>query len=82
MAATSYRGSEAMDDTRLGAWIADTLGVSDLVIEDSRALGGGSIQENRLIRCRTGQTVREFVLRRDAPATIASSRSGGRSSTC
>ncbi len=75
MAAISYRGFEAMDATRLGAWIADTLGAPDLTIEESRALGGGSIQENRLVRCRTGGGIREFVLRKDAPATIASSRS-------
>ena len=64
-----------MDETRLGAWIADRLGVPEVTIEESRALGGGSIQENRLVRCRIGEGNREFVLRRDAPATIASSRS-------
>jgi aminoglycoside phosphotransferase (APT) family kinase protein len=63
-----------MDDTRLGAWIAATLGVPGVTVAESRALGGGSIQENRLVRCRVGEGVREFVLRRDAPATIASSR--------
>lgn len=64
-----------MDETRLSAWIATHLGVPGATIEESRALGGGSIQENRLIRCRIGEGTREFVLRRDAPATIASSRS-------
>ena len=64
-----------MDETRLGAWIAAHLGAPDLTVEESRPLGGGSIQENRLIRCRIGEGIREFVLRRDAPATIASSRS-------
>lgn len=64
-----------MDGTRLGAWIAGQLGVPDLTVEESRPLGGGSIQENRLIRCRIGEGTRDFVLRRDAAATIASSRS-------
>jgi len=64
-----------MDETRLSAWIAAHLGIPDLRIEESRPLGGGSIQENRLIRCRSGEGVRAFVLRRDAAATIASSRS-------
>jgi aminoglycoside phosphotransferase (APT) family kinase protein len=64
-----------MDETRLGPWIAGQLGVPEVTIEESRALGGGSIQENRLVRCRIGEGTREFVLRRDAPATIASSRS-------
>lgn len=64
-----------MDETRLSAWIAAHLGVPEARIEESRALGGGSIQENRLIRCRIGEVTREFVLRKDAPATIASSRS-------
>ncbi len=69
-----------MDETRLGAWIAGRLGVPAVTIEESQALGGGSIQENRLLRCRIGtgrqtDVTREFVLRRDAAATIASSRS-------
>ena len=64
-----------MDETRLAAWIAGHLGEPGLTIEESRALGGGSIQENRLVRCRIGESTRDLVLRRDAPATIASSRS-------
>lgn len=64
-----------MDGTRLGAWIAARIGAPDLRVEENRPLGGGSIQENRLVRCRIGEGTRDFVLRRDAPATIASSRS-------
>ncbi|SDM71695.1 Predicted kinase, aminoglycoside phosphotransferase (APT) family [Methylobacterium phyllostachyos] len=64
-----------MDQERLREWIAAHLGRPDLVIEDVRALGGGSIQENRLVRCRIAGEERGFVLRMDAPATIASSRS-------
>ena len=60
---------------RLGAWIADRLGSADVTVEETSPLGGGSIQENRLVRCRVGETERRFVLRKDAPATILSSRS-------
>ncbi|MCJ2100839.1 MULTISPECIES: phosphotransferase family protein [Methylobacterium] len=55
-------------------WLAETLGCPDLAIADTRPLGGGSIQENRLVSCRVGDDVRAFVLRMDAAATIASSR--------
>jgi len=64
-----------MDQTRLRDWIAGLLNSPDLVVEEIRPLGGGSIQENRLVRCRIGDTARAFVLRMDAAATIASSRS-------
>lgn len=64
-----------MELERLRAWIAAHLGRPDLVIDEIRPLGGGSIQENRLVRCRLGGEERGFVLRMDAPATIASSRS-------
>ncbi|MCJ2070326.1 phosphotransferase family protein [Methylobacterium sp. J-030] len=64
-----------MEQERLRGWIAGRLDRPDLVIEEMRPLGGGSIQENRLVRCRFGGEQRGFVLRMDAPATIASSRS-------
>ncbi|WP_267420819.1 phosphotransferase family protein [Methylobacterium sp. GC_Met_2] len=64
-----------MNQDRLRAWIAGHLGCPDLVIEETRPLGGGSIQENRLVRCQLSGETRAFVLRMDAPATIASSRS-------
>ncbi|KNY23953.1 phosphotransferase family protein [Methylobacterium sp. ARG-1] len=64
-----------MEQARLRDWIAEHLGCPDLAIEDIRPLGGGSIQENRLVQCRIGGTARAFVLRMDAAATIASSRS-------
>jgi len=63
-----------MDQDRLRIWLAGTLGCPDLAIADTRPLGGGSIQENRLVSCRVGDDVRAFVLRMDAAATIASSR--------
>ena len=64
-----------MDHDRLRTWIAGHLGRPDLVIEETRPLGGGSIQENRLVCCRLSGEKRAFVLRMDAAATIASSRS-------
>ncbi|WP_267354505.1 MULTISPECIES: phosphotransferase family protein [unclassified Methylobacterium] len=64
-----------MDHDRLRTWIAGHLGCPDLVIEETRPLGGGSIQENRLVCCRLSGEKRAFVLRMDAAATIASSRS-------
>ncbi|MDP4025261.1 phosphotransferase family protein [Methylobacterium sp. NEAU 140] len=64
-----------MDEARLRDWIAGHLGAPDLTIIETRALGGGSIQENRLVRSQVGGAERSFVLRKDAPATIASSRS-------
>jgi aminoglycoside phosphotransferase (APT) family kinase protein len=64
-----------MDSDRLRDWIATHLGRPDLAIEEIRPLGGGSIQENRLVRCRLVDGIRNYVLRMDAAATIASSRS-------
>ena len=62
----------------LQAWIAGRTGISQLVVDEVRPLQGGSIQENWRIRCRIahgGSTAtRDFVLRKDAPASIASSR--------
>lgn len=68
-----------LDDDRkmqLQVWIAARLGQPDLVIESLQPLGGGAIQENWRVRCRfdQGRIAREFVLRKDAAATIASSR--------
>ena len=60
--------------TRLGAWIADTLAAGDLALDGVEPMSGGSIQENWRVRCRVGGEARTFVLRKDAPATIASSR--------
>ncbi|MCJ2090644.1 phosphotransferase family protein [Methylobacterium sp. E-005] len=64
-----------MDQERLRAWIVAHLGRADLNIAEIRPLGGGSIQENRLVRCQIAGESRDFVLRMDASATIASSRS-------
>ena len=61
--------------TRLQPWLAERLNARDLVVQTFEPLGGGSIQENWRLRCMSPDGVaREFVLRKDAPATIASSR--------
>ena len=60
---------------RLRAWIADRIGAPDLVLDEVAPLQGGSIQENWRLCCRWAGQTRSFVLRKDAPATIASSRS-------
>ena len=59
----------------LRAWIAGRLDAPDLVLDEIRPLGGGSIQENWLVRATLSGDTRDFVLRKDAAATIASSRS-------
>ena len=60
--------------TRLGAWIADTLAAGDLALDGVEPMSGGAIQEKWRGRCRVGGEERALVLRKDAPATIASSR--------
>src|SRR3954468_14211908 len=61
-------------EAALRAWIAGRLGAPDLVLDEIRPLGGGSIQENWFVHCGLCGGGRTFVLRKDAPATIASSR--------
>ena len=62
---------------RLEAWLDRALGASGVAVEGSRPLGGGAIQENLALTLRVPgrATALEAVLRRDAPATIAESRS-------
>src|SRR6478735_8801564 len=64
-----------MDAARRRGWLVGHLGCPALAVEEIQPLGRGSIQESRLVRCRLGDGVRAFVLRMDAAATIASSRS-------
>ena len=63
---------------KLRSWIAQRLGTDDVIVDEVHPLGGGSIQENWRVRCilhpEGERTISEFVLRKDAPATIASSR--------
>jgi aminoglycoside phosphotransferase (APT) family kinase protein len=63
--------------TRLQGWLAERLRKPNLVIESFEPMSGGSIQENWRVRCSfpgEGRTSK-FVVRKDAAATIASSRS-------
>ena len=55
-------------------WLRARLEAPDLTIEATEPLSGGSIQENWMLRCRLRGDERRFVLRKDSPATIASSR--------
>src|SRR3954464_14574332 len=63
---------------KLRSWIPQRLGTDDVIVDEVHPLGGGSIQENWRVRCilhpEGKRTISEFVLRKDAPATIASSR--------
>src|SRR3954454_3368551 len=63
---------------KLRSWIAQRLGTDDVIVDEVHPLGGGSIQENWRVRCilhpEGERTISEIVLRKDAPATIASSR--------
>ena len=62
-------------ESRLQRWLAERLNAPDLAVQTFEPLSGGSIQENWRLRCAPiDGAVREFVLRKDAPATIASSR--------
>ena len=61
--------------TRLQPWLAERLNAPDLAVQIFEPLNGGSIQENWRLRCALSDgAVRELVLRKDSPATIASSR--------
>lgn len=66
---------DPMRQRALEGWIAARLAVPWVRMVEARPLSGGAIQENWLVTCRIGESERRFVLRRDAPATIASSRS-------
>lgn len=55
-------------------WLAARLGAPDLGLAEIGPLSGGAIQENWRLRCTLAGGTRDFVLRKDAPATIASSR--------
>ena len=72
--------SFAQDPARLHAlasWLAHRLGRPSLRIVAAEPLAGGAIQENWRLTCRLDAVadaeIRHFVLRRNAPATIASS---------
>lgn len=61
----------------LQSWLGRALSESSITIDDVRKLDGGAIQENWRVRCSVrgiNADKRDFVLRRDAQTTIASSR--------
>ena len=63
----------------LQAWIAGRTGIPGITVDEVCPLKGGSIQENWRVRCSVAGANgaaerRDFVLRKDAPAVIASSR--------
>ncbi|KAB1078563.1 phosphotransferase family protein [Methylobacterium soli] len=67
-----------LDDGRreaLRSWIAGQLGTREVVLAGIEPLAGGSIQENWRLDCSVDGAPARFVLRKDAAATIASSRS-------
>lgn len=71
------RDAEMLDaDARaaLRDWIAARLGAPGLALTEISPLSGGAIQENWRLRCTIAGAARDFVLRKDAAATIASSR--------
>jgi aminoglycoside phosphotransferase (APT) family kinase protein len=58
----------------IGRWLSALLGAPCEVLE-ARPLAGGAIQENWLLQVTLHGAIREYVLRRDAPASIAASHS-------
>ncbi len=65
-----------MNERTLGAlrnWLRDAIG-AEVAIGAAKPLEGGSIQENWRISCHIDGQANDFVLRRDAPAKIGSSR--------
>jgi len=59
----------------LQSWMSKAVSAGAVSIDDIRPLPGGSIQENWRIKCRIDDAPGDLVLRKDAPATIESSRS-------
>ncbi len=63
-----------MDDTALAAWLTQAAGAPVTITARSR-LSGGAIQQNWRLDVTVGTTPQSWVLRTDAPATLAASRS-------
>lgn len=57
------------------SWLKQALDASSLSIVNTSPLSGGAIQENLLLECIVDGKEAEFVLRKDAAATISESRS-------
>jgi hypothetical protein len=59
---------------RLAAWLGQAFG-APFVLLDAKRLSGGAIQENWLVDGTIGEEPRGLIIRKDAPAAIASSHS-------
>lgn len=66
----SLTGNPALD-----GWLADVLDMPGARVVAAAKLSGGAIQENWAVTVAAGAASRRLVIRRDAPATIAASRS-------
>lgn len=64
-----------MRNPALDAWLARALDLQGAQVVGADKLSGGAIQENWAVTVTAGGTTRRLVIRRDAPATIAASRS-------
>ena len=63
------------DNAALDAWLAATLDLPGARVTAADKLSGGAIQENWAVTVTADGMSRRVVIRRDAPATIAASRS-------
>ena len=63
------------DNAALDAWLAMTLDLPGARVTAADKLSGGAIQENWVVTVTADGMSRHLVIRRDAPATIAASRS-------
>ncbi len=63
------------DNAALDAWLATTLDLPGARVTAADKLSGGAIQENWAVTVTADGMSRRVVIRRDAPATIAASRS-------
>lgn len=64
-----------MNNAALDAWLAITLDLPGARVTAADKLSGGAIQENWAVTVTADGMSRRLVIRRDAPATIAASRS-------
>lgn len=69
------RAAALLGNTALEVLLAAMLGVAGARVLSAEKLSGGAIQENWAIDVAAAGATRRLVLRRDAPATIAASRS-------
>ncbi len=65
---------DALAQSRLAHWLSGALS-QDVLIHQARKLSGGAIQENWLVEATVGGRAREWVIRKDAAATLSVSHS-------